>query len=275
MVPAYWPKENRFRTMLREGPPPMIMWITLDSVNVVELLGAYGVDAVIIDCEHTSTSLEEARNKVMAAELAGMTAFVRPSQVEIAETGRLLTIGAQGVVYSMISTPAEAEAANRAIYYPPRGERGFAGPHGRYARWTSNLAANEDPDHKLFSTAYIQAANDSLATIYCIENDDGLDNLEKILEIGRPDGVMFGIGDYLVSVDFNQSKFAAAKKRMYDICRSNGVGIALTAVPPDDQEYYPGCFFTGGVEATCISDAVYTRVKAVRAHIAELELSSR
>jgi len=47
----------------------------------------------------------------------------------------------------------------------------------------------------------------------------------------------------------------------------------LTAVPPDDQEYYPGCFFTGGVEATCISDAVYTRVKAVRAHIAELGLS--
>ena len=188
-----------------------------------------------------------------------MTTFVRPSQVDVAETGRLLTIGAQGVVYSMISTAADAEAANRAIYYPPRGERGFAGPHGRYARWSSNLAANEDPEHRLFSSAYIKAANDSLATIYCIENDEGLDNLEKILKAGRPDGVMFGIGDYMVSVDFDQSKVAAAKRRMYDICRSNGVGIALNAVPADDLEYYPGCFFAGGVEATCISDAVYTR----------------
>jgi 4-hydroxy-2-oxoheptanedioate aldolase len=177
------------------------------------------------------------------------------------------------VVYSMISTPADAEAANRAVYYPPRGERGFAGPHGRYARWSGNLAVSEDPGHRLFSSAYIKAANDSLATIYCIENDEGLDNLDKILQTGRPDGVMFGIGDYMVSVGFDQSKVAAAKRRMYDICRSNGVGIALTAVPPDDLEYYPGCFFTGGVEATCISDAVYTRVKAVRARISELGLS--
>ncbi|MEH2563687.1 aldolase/citrate lyase family protein [Bradyrhizobium sp. AZCC 2289] len=273
MLPAYWPKENRFRTMLREGPPPMIMWISLDSVNLVEMLGAYGVDAVIIDCEHTTTGLDEAQSKVIAAERAGMTAFVRPSHVDVAETGRLLTIGAQGVVYSMISNAADAEAANRAVYYPPRGVRGFAGPHGRYARWTSNLAANEDPDHKLLSSAYIKAANESIATIYCIENDEGLENLEKVLEIGRPDGVMFGYGDYLVSVDFNQAKMAAAKRRMYEICRSNSVGIALNAVPADDQEYYPGCFFTGGVEATCISDAFYTRVKAVRARIAELGLS--
>jgi 2-keto-3-deoxy-L-rhamnonate aldolase RhmA len=273
MLPAHWPKENRFRAMLREGPPPTIMWVTLDSVDLVEVLGSYGVDAVIIDCEHTSTSLGEARNKVMAAELAGMTTFVRPSHVDIAETGRLLTIGAQGVVYSMISTPADAEAANRAVYYPPRGERGFAGPHGRYARWSGNTAANEDPEHKLFSNAYIEAANDSLATIYCIENDEGLANLERILTIGRPDGVMFGIGDYMVSVDFDQAKVAAAKKLMYDICRSNDVGIALTAVPADDFEYYPGCFFTGGVEATCVSDALYSRIKAVKARISELGLS--
>jgi len=273
LLPAYWPKENRFRTMLKEGPPPMIMWITLDSVNLVEALGSYGVDALIIDCEHTATSIGEAQNKVIAAELAGITTFVRPSHVSVSETGRLLTTGAQGVVYSMISTPEEAAAANRAIYYPPRGERGFAGPHGRYAKWSSNFAASVDPDHKLFSSAYIKAANDSLATIYCIENDEGLDNLEEILKIGRPDGIMLGIGDYQVSVDFDMAKFAVAKKRMYDICRSNGVGIALTAVPPDDQEYYPGCFFTGGVEATCISDAFYTRVKAVRDRISELGLS--
>lgn len=274
MLPTYWPKENRFRAMLRDGPPPVIMWITLDSVNLVEMLGAYGVDAVIIDCEHTATSLEGAQNKIMAAELAGMTTFVRPSQVDLAETGRLLTLGAQGVVYSMISTPADAEQSNRAVYYPPRGDRGFAGPHGRYARWSGNLATNDDLDHRLFSSTYIDAANDSLSTIYCIENDDGVDNLETILEIGKPDGVMFGVGDYMVSANFDSTKVAAAKRRIYDICRSAGVGIALNAVPGDDLEYYSGCFFTGGVEATCLSDALYTRVKDVRARISSLGLSS-
>ncbi|HSY16152.1 MAG TPA: aldolase/citrate lyase family protein [Jatrophihabitantaceae bacterium] len=274
MLPAYWPKENRFRAMLREGPPPMLMWITLDSVNLVEMMGAYGVDAVIIDCEHTATTLEDAQNKIVAAELAGMTTFVRPSQVDIAETGRLLTLGAQGVVYSMISNEDDARNANRAVFYPPRGERGFAGPHGRYARWSGNQVVNADPERKLFSNGYIQAANDALATIYCVENDEGLENLEKIIEIGKPDGVMFGIGDYMVSVGFDQAKVAAAKRKMYDICRSNGVGIALNAVPADDLEYYQGCFFTGGVEATVLSDAMYSRVKGVRDRIRELGLSS-
>jgi len=36
----------------------MIMWITLDSVNLVEMLGAYGVDAVIIDCDDLRGGLE-------------------------------------------------------------------------------------------------------------------------------------------------------------------------------------------------------------------------
>jgi len=54
---------------------------------------------------------------------------------------------------------------------------------------------------------------------------------------------MFGIGDYMVSVDFDQAKVAAAKRRMYDICRSSGVGIALNAVPADDLEVLPGVLF--------------------------------
>jgi 4-hydroxy-2-oxoheptanedioate aldolase len=272
MLPMYWPKENRFRTMLREGPPPTMMYIALDSVNLIEMLGAYGIDAVIVDFEHTATTLEEASNKITAAENAGITAFVRPSHIDFAETGRLLTLGAQGVVYSMVSNEEDAEAIKRAVYYPPLGERGFAGPHGRYARWTGTVAANEDPDHKLFSSKYIEAANDELAKIFIIENQAGVENLEKILEIGKPDAVQFGASDFAVSVGFDQAKVAAAKKRIYDVARSNGVGMVLTVVPPDDQEYYPGCILYGGVEATVISDAMYARVKALRSRIDELGL---
>ena len=55
--PSFWPKPNRFRVALRNGGPPLVaMWITLQSSNVVEMVGAHGVDTVFLDLEHTASS---------------------------------------------------------------------------------------------------------------------------------------------------------------------------------------------------------------------------
>ena len=49
--PPFWPKPNRFRVALRDGgPPPVAMWITLQSPNIVELVGAHGVEPCFIGC---------------------------------------------------------------------------------------------------------------------------------------------------------------------------------------------------------------------------------
>jgi len=45
------------------------------------------------------------------------------------------------------------------------------------------------------------------------------------------------------------------------------VGIAISVVPRDKVEYYPGCFFSAGVDATIASEAVSARLSEVRAAI--------
>jgi len=73
------------------------------------------------------------------------------------------------------------------FYYPPRGERGFAGPHGALCPVEQQPGGGRGSRAQAFQHRLHQGREPTgLATIYCIENDEGLDNLDKILEAGRP-----------------------------------------------------------------------------------------
>ena len=266
MPPSFWPKANRFRVALRQGgPPPVAMWITLQSANVVEMVGAHGLDTVILDLEHTASSPGDLQPMVVAAQLAGMTALVRPAGADRHEIGRLLDAGADGIVFPMVSSAGEAAAAARAVRYPPAGCRGWAGAHARHVRWTGSRP--DEDDHRLLSPEFVAAADESVATVFMIENRAGVEQLEGILDAGHPDAVIFGWADFTVEAGFDAARVAAARERVYATCRARGVGIAISVVPRDKVEYYPGCFFSAGVDATIASEAVSARLSEVRAAI--------
>jgi 4-hydroxy-2-oxoheptanedioate aldolase len=265
--PSFWPKPNRFRVALRNGgPPPVAMWITLESPNVVEMVGAHGADAVLLDLEHTTSSPGELQPLIVAAQLAGMTALVRPAGPDRHAIGRLLDAGAEGIVFPMVSSAAEAAAAARAVRYPPAGARGWAGAHARHVRWTGGHCDGDG--YRLLSPEFVAAADESVATVFMIENRAGVEQLEDILEAGNPDAVIFGWGDFTVDARFDAARVAAARDRVYATCRARGVGIAISVEPSDEVEYYPGCFFSAGVDATITSEAVGARLSEVRAAIA-------
>lgn len=239
------------------------MWITLQSTNVVELAGAHGLDTVIIDREHTSSGLREVHDQVVAAQLAGMTALVRPSHIDPHEVGRILDLGADGVVFPMVSSADDARTAFRAVRYPPAGSRGWAGTHARHARWNASLTSADGAG--VWSPEFVAAADASVASVFMIESPSGVEQLEEILTVGRPDAVIFGWGDLLVQLEFDTARLAEARKRIYDTCRAHGVGLAISVAPPDELEYYPGCFFSAGVDATVLSDALRDRIAAAHA----------
>jgi 4-hydroxy-2-oxoheptanedioate aldolase len=265
--PPFWPKPNRFRAALRNGgPPPVAMWITLQSPNVVELVGAQGVDTVILDLEHTCSTSADMHSLIVAAQLAGMTPLIRPAGIDHHEIGRLLDTGAEGIVFPMVSSAAEAAAAARAVRYPPAGSRGWAGAHARHVRWTGSRPDGDG--YRLLSQEFVTAADDSVATVFMIENRAGVEHLEDILDAGGPDAVIFGWADFTVDAAFDAARVAAARETVYSTCRARGVGVAISVVPRDKVEYYPGCFFSAGVDATIASEAVGARLSEVRSAIA-------
>jgi 2-keto-3-deoxy-L-rhamnonate aldolase RhmA len=249
------------------------MWITLQSTNLIELAAAQGLDTVILDQEHTPSGLDAVREQIVAAQLGGMTVLVRPPSIDPHQVGRILDMGADGIVFPRVGGVEDARTAAAAMGYPPRGTRGWAGTHARHVRWNSALTGPDGAG--VWSKEFVAAADESVASVFMIEGPSGVEQLEDILEVGTPDAVIFGWGDFLLEVEFDLARVAAAKKQIYETCRRRGIGIAL-AVPPaaDDQPYYPGCFFSAGVDATIVSDAVRRRMDEARSEIARLALTT-
>ncbi|HEX9831863.1 MAG TPA: aldolase/citrate lyase family protein [Mycobacterium sp.] len=262
--PPWWPSENRFLAALRNSDtPPTTMWLTLQSPNVVEMAGIHGVDAGIIDLEHTTDGLRDMQVMIMAAERSGMTSLVRVPHVDPHLVGRVLDAGAGGVVFPMVSTAGDAALARESMHYPPEGRRGWAGAHARHVKWCGSELASLGPG--LLSPEFTLAADASLASIFMIENPEGVTNVDDILDAGRPHAVIFGWGDFLVHANFDRSQLEAARGRIYDACKQRGIGIALDPAG-GDLAYYRGCFVSVGVDAVISSDAIAARMKEVRQH---------
>lgn len=265
MRPPAWPRPNHFLESLRSDVPPVSMWITLQSTNLVEIAGACGVDAVILDLEHTTSGLSDIHAMIIAAELGGMTALVRPAGIDHHEIGRILDAGAKGIVFPMVSNLTDAETAARSVRYPPRGIRGWAGTHARHVRWSGTHDSNENTG--VLRPDFVAAADESIASIFMIENAEGVESIDDILDTGEPDAVIFGWADFTVQAGFDDDRVAEARKRVYDASRERDIGMGISMVPSDGLSCYPGCFVSAGVDATICSTAISHRMDQVRSMI--------
>jgi 4-hydroxy-2-oxoheptanedioate aldolase len=252
-----WPRPSPLQRALSSGrDDQLVLWITINSPNIVEIAGAAGIDAVIIDLEHAAFGLEAVEAMVVAAERAGMTVLARPGGGDLGLVTRLLDLGVAGIVFPMIETAAQAAAARAALQYPPAGTRGWGGSHVRRVRWSGPQA--------LRTQAYLEAAAECVLSIYLIETPPGAEAIEGILNAGAPDAVIFGWGDYGVAVGFEPAAARAAAERVYAVCRSRAVGVARDPAQQLVPEFYPGCFTVAGVDSTLISAALRDHVRALR-----------
>ena len=93
------------------------------SPVLVEAMGQGGLDFTIIDLEHCPTSLEAVAHCVRAADAAGIVPLVRVPDLDRPLIGRVLDVGARGIVLPHAS-PERCAAAVRACRYGPEGDRG-------------------------------------------------------------------------------------------------------------------------------------------------------
>ena len=253
---------NRFKARLAAGAPAVAMWFTTPWAAALEPAAADGLDAALIDMEHTSLGLAAVENLCLVARLAGVTPLVRPPALGSDAVGRLLDCGAEGIVFPQVSDRAAAERARRSLRYPPDGTRGW-GPNARQA-----LA---DPA-TVRSRAYADAADDDLVSVFLIESVEGAEHVEEILDAGRPDAVAFGWSDHLVELDFDVAGTVRAAERVHAACHARGIGVALYPGPhhglpagTGERPWYPGCFMIAGMDSQLLGAAVRGALVKARA----------
>ena len=102
--------KNLFLEKLKAGQKPVGIFSGTASPYVVECLGRAGFDYVVIDNEHSPIEAETSAEMIRAAELTGLTPFVRVREISRPAVLKLLDVGAQGLVVPNVNTPEEVRA---------------------------------------------------------------------------------------------------------------------------------------------------------------------
>jgi len=85
-----------------------------------------GFDTLYIDLEHSALSLETTALVCTVAREAGVVPLVRVPALDAALIGRVLDVGAMGIIAPQIQSAADAQRAVSCCRYPPQGERSIA-----------------------------------------------------------------------------------------------------------------------------------------------------
>jgi 2-keto-3-deoxy-L-rhamnonate aldolase RhmA len=177
-------RENRVKAKIRQGGIALGAPVGFADPAVVELIGLAGFDAAFIDMEHTCFELGLVESMVRACELAGVTPVVRVPDSNPKTMLRLLDAGVQGIQVPHIGGVADAQAAVRAVRYPPLGDRGMAGG-SRAARY-GTVPLQE----------HLATSNDEILLSLMIEDLPALREVAQIAAVPGVDLIVIGPGDF-------------------------------------------------------------------------------
>lgn len=176
-------RENTLKAKLLANQITLGSAVGSHSPDTIELLGAIGLDYVVLDMEHEPYDELAVVHSIRAAESAGITPIARlPNDPDLIL--RVLNAGAQGIHVPRINTAEDAEDAAAATRFFPDGDRTFfaAARSGNYG-----VGVTEE--------AYAEHANrETLLTIQ-IEEEKGVENLPEILALPGVDIIQVGPKD--------------------------------------------------------------------------------
>lgn len=172
---------NTFKAALKASDAVQLgIWLSLASEGNAEVLAGAGADFVVVDGEHAPNDLDLVRRQLTAAQGA-RNLLARPPVNETWMIKQFMDAGAQTLIVPMVDTPEQAEAAARAMRFPPEGNRGVAG---------ASRAAGYGR-----TSEYLTTANDQACCIVQIESPEAVANLEAIAAVPGVDGLFIGPAD--------------------------------------------------------------------------------
>lgn len=179
---------NRLKDKLSKKSLTLGSWVTIPSTEVIEILSTAGFEWLVIDREHTSISLSEAKVLIQTIQANGMEALVRVSSNDETEIKKVLDIGADGIIVPMIKSKEEIEKAISYTQYPPSGVRG--------------VGLNRAHKYGTAFKEYREYSKSNIVVIAQIEHIKAVENLEEILSCEDLDGTIVGPYDLSASMGF-------------------------------------------------------------------------
>jgi len=187
--------------------------IELPSPATLTTLSLAGFDFVVLDMEHSAIDCSTLEPLILAAQAAGLAALVRTWGEDSDLIGKVLDMGAHGVMVPHVESAESARAVVDQARFPPRGQRGF-----------SPLTKFESLGHPL------RALDDSTFVIVQIEGRQALQQVSRIAAVPGIDAVFVGPYDLALSLGVapgSPQVLAAATRMARSVPRGVSLGIYI------------------------------------------------
>lgn len=173
--------ENAFKRRLLSGRTQIGGWCMSGSATLAEAMSVVGYDYLVLDLEHSPTTVGDALAMLRAVAQTSTLPVVRLASHDPVAVKQVMDIGAQTLCFPFVESREEAEAIVTAAMYPPRGRRGFAKMHR-----ASRYATRGD---------YLETANDNACLIAQLETPSALELAPEIGAVDGIDALFIGPGD--------------------------------------------------------------------------------
>jgi 2-keto-3-deoxy-L-rhamnonate aldolase RhmA len=182
-------RTNALKAKLSAGRRVCGVQANFHNPELLEVFGHLGFDFVFLDGQHSGLTVETARELIRAADLTGMSTFVRVPRNDPSIILEYLDVGVGGIMIPNVVTRADVDAAVSAMRYPPEGTRSGFG-RGRAANYGITQSQAE----------WFREANNHVFFIPLIEHKDAIPHLEAICSAPGVDAINIGPSDLALSM---------------------------------------------------------------------------
>lgn len=195
------------------------------SPDIALLAAECGFDALFVDMEHSSFTMESA-SVVCAGSLGtGVTPLVRPPSQAGDGISRALDTGAQGVVVPHVDDAAQARAVVQHARFAPLGKRSVMGP-------TAALGYRAMPQADV-----MQTLNAATLVIVMLETPQAIANAGEIAAVPGIDLLLIGSNDLCAEMgipgQFRHAKLKQAYESTAQACRKHGKILGVGGIRGD------------------------------------------
>ena len=217
------------RERILGGEATLGCWLTIGSSITAELVGAAGYDWALIDLEHGAGTEREALGQIQALGPTRAAPLVRVESSVRQRAGRVLDLGAEGVMFPRIERAEEARQAVSALQYQPQGTRGVAAGT-RVSRFGSDF------------DRYREWAAKGIVGIVQVETEPILSCLEEVASVEGVDVLFVGPRDLSAALgalgQLDHPRFLEALAAVVAACRNHGKSAGILFAQPSELPAY-------------------------------------
>lgn len=246
---------KNLKKRLKQGETLHGCWLNLGSSLTAEIVGQAGFDWVLIDLEHGAGSEKDVLSQLQALESTPTASIVRAESHEPQRIGRLLDMGAEGVMCPKINDAVEAQKVINGLHYPPIGNRGVA-------KMVRASSFGKDFDK------YYADAQENILGIVQIETLDALNHLDEIAATDGVDILFIGPADLSMELGiFGQFKnpiYLSSVENIIKAAQNAGKATGILFFNPEEYQAYHTMgirFIACGADATFVAEGARNMVK--------------